>query len=335
MLRDQPRMDAYRDAIMRNAEAIRGKTVLDVGCGTGILSMIAAKAGAMRVFAVEASGMAAHATKLVEHNGLSQTVTVVHGRIEDVELPDKVDVIISEWMGFYLLHESMLNSVLYARDHWLKEGGLVLPSHATLYACPVSMDQYRKEKEEFWSDVCGLDLSPFGEAVAATATAPVVQCIDDAQLLAQPATVADVDCSSVTPQQLVSIRKQLSFHVCKAGRLAGIALWFDCRFEVRSSTGAASSSPPSSSRKRPRQDSSNCQGSAHEHEHHAATASKEAPETDVVLSTAPGRAPTHWMQTIVLLGVYAEVAVGDCVAVSVAVDQDPHNPRVYSISIRT
>jgi SAM-dependent methyltransferase len=163
MLRDRPRMVAYRDAILRNAEAIRGKTVLDVGCGTGILSMLAAKAGAKVVYAVEASGMAALAARLVEHNGLADVVKVMHSRIEDVQLPDKVDVIVSEWMGFYLVHESMMNSVLDARDRWLKPDGLMLPSHATIYACPVSMDQYRRDKLEFWADICGLDFTPFGD----------------------------------------------------------------------------------------------------------------------------------------------------------------------------
>lgn len=141
------------------------------------------------MFAVEASGIASHAAVLVAHNGLGDIVKVINKRIEDVELPHKVDVIISEWMGFYLLHESMLNSVLDARDKWLKgelsevgrrpccqmhtqctptvvlptEDGLMLPSEAVIYACPVSMDQYKKDKVDFWADVCGLDLTPFGQ----------------------------------------------------------------------------------------------------------------------------------------------------------------------------
>jgi protein arginine N-methyltransferase 6 len=53
--------------------------------------------------------------------------------VQDVEVEDKVDVIISEWMGYMLLYESMLPSVLFARDKWLKPGGLILPSHATVY----------------------------------------------------------------------------------------------------------------------------------------------------------------------------------------------------------
>ena len=67
---------------------------------------------------------------------------VLHQKVEDVELSEKVDIIVSEWMGFYLLHESMLDSVLTARDMHLKEDGLMLPSHAQIYAAPCSLTQY-------------------------------------------------------------------------------------------------------------------------------------------------------------------------------------------------
>ena len=62
--------------------------------------------------------MADNAEAIVDHNGYSGVVDVIRGRIEDVVLPEKVDVIVSEWMGFYLLHESMLASVLVARDRY-------------------------------------------------------------------------------------------------------------------------------------------------------------------------------------------------------------------------
>jgi len=60
--------------------------------------------------------MAEYAKLVVLNNGFDETIEVIKGAIEDVELPEKVDVIVSEWMGFYLLHESMLGSVLNARD---------------------------------------------------------------------------------------------------------------------------------------------------------------------------------------------------------------------------
>src|SRR5579885_1830605 len=68
-----------------------------------------------------------------------EKIQVLNCRMEDAQLPEKVDIIVSEWMGFYLIHESMLTSVLFARDKWLKPGGFVWPNKAVLYSAPVSM----------------------------------------------------------------------------------------------------------------------------------------------------------------------------------------------------
>ena len=133
MLRDMERMSAYHDAIKTNAaKHFRGKVVLDIGTGTGILAIWAAQAGARAVYAVEATGVAAHAETMVAAHGLSGVVTVLRGTMEELELPEHVDVIVSEWMGYFLLRESMVQSVLYARDRWLKPGGLMYPATARI-----------------------------------------------------------------------------------------------------------------------------------------------------------------------------------------------------------
>lgn len=105
-------MTAYYDAIRLNAkEHFEGRIVMDVGAGTGVLSIWAAQAGAARVYAVEATAVAGHAEQLVAAQGLSNKITVLRGRVEDIQLPEKVDVILSEWMGYFLLRESMVQSV--------------------------------------------------------------------------------------------------------------------------------------------------------------------------------------------------------------------------------
>merc|ERR1712018_663398 len=138
MLKDEVRTLTYRNSMYHNKHLFKGKTVLDVGCGTGILSMFAAKAGAKKVIGIECSSIVDHARNIVKANHLDDVITLVKGKVEEVELPDgieKVDIIISEWMGYCLFYESMLNTVLHARDRWLAPGGLMFPDRGTLYVC--------------------------------------------------------------------------------------------------------------------------------------------------------------------------------------------------------
>ena len=130
MLQDEVRTLTYRNAMLHNKHLFKDKVVLDVGCGTGILSMFAAKAGAKMVIGVDMSSIAEHAKQIVEDNKLDKVVTIIRGKVEEVSLPEgveKVDIIISEWMGYCLFYESMLDTVLYARDKWLNPGGLMFP----------------------------------------------------------------------------------------------------------------------------------------------------------------------------------------------------------------
>lgn len=146
MLTDHVRMNAYYSAVMQNRELFEGKVVLDVGTGSGILAIWAAKAGASRVYAIEYTDMAKHAQALVAHNNVADVVQVMQTSLEDLELPEKVDIIISEWMGYFLLRESMLDSVIRARDRWLKDDGLMFPSHATMYWAAISNEIDRENK---------------------------------------------------------------------------------------------------------------------------------------------------------------------------------------------
>jgi protein arginine N-methyltransferase 1 len=87
------------------------------------------------------------AREIVERNGMSDKITLLQGKMEEVKLPfDKVDIIISEWMGYFLLYESMMDTVLYARDKYLKPDGLIFPDKATIYMAGIEDGDYKEEK---------------------------------------------------------------------------------------------------------------------------------------------------------------------------------------------
>ena len=150
MLKDTHRTRTYMNSILRNKHLFEGKVVLDIGCGTGILSLFAAKAGAARVIGIDLSRIAEQAKEIVALNKYEDIVTIIRGKVEEVELPDgieKVDVIISEWMGYCGgLYESMLPTVLFARDKWLNEGGALFPDKAIIYVNAIEDADYKEEK---------------------------------------------------------------------------------------------------------------------------------------------------------------------------------------------
>ena len=121
MLQDAVRTGTYFTAILENARDFKDKVVMDVGAGSGILSFFAAMAGARRVYAVEASAMSEHCERLLAGNPrLRDVVVIVNGKVEEVEIPEKVDVMVSEPMGTLLYNERMIESYLLARDRFMR-----------------------------------------------------------------------------------------------------------------------------------------------------------------------------------------------------------------------
>jgi predicted RNA methylase len=123
MIRDRVRTAAFRRAI--NSVVRPGDIVLDVGAGSGILSVFAARAGAAAVYAVERTSIAVLAEQLAAANEVAEIVKVIHGDVIDIELPEPVDVIVSEWLGGFGIDEGILAPIIAARDRWLKPGGVV------------------------------------------------------------------------------------------------------------------------------------------------------------------------------------------------------------------
>jgi len=239
MLKDSVRTESYRRAIMAPG-ICKDKVVLDVGCGTGILSMFAVKAGAKHVYAIECAAIIDQAREIVRANGMEDKITLIRGKVEEVEVPEKVDVLISEWMGYFLMYESMLSSVIYARDKWLKPDGIVLPDKCTLYINAIEDADYRAAKIDWWGNVYGFNMSCIGEIALSE---PLVDTVESRQVVTNDSVLKVYDIAHATKEDaMVMEDAPFTLVAQREDDIHAFVTFFDVQFtqsRVRFSTSPA------------------------------------------------------------------------------------------------
>lgn len=350
MLSDEVRTNAYKKAIFSCSERFKNKVVLDVGAGTGILSVFCAKAGARKVYAVEASNIAQQAQKIVKLNGVGEKVEIIQGILEDISLPEKVDIIVSEWMGYCLLYESMLTSVIVARDRWLKEGGLILPCEASIHLVPICDDEIVCEKVNFWNDMSdcyGVDMSCLAEFARTSFSKEVmVKSISCENILSQPRQMARFDLYTVQHDQLNSVRRRFAFKSFGMADLQGFALWFDVAFPTPSSDGYHPNHHKEGDARTNGAAKVMVSNELHGQQHQVANGGSEKLHGDVnnsqhgvvsgdgiVLSTSPFKPETHWKQSILYLEREHVVEQDTLIEVDVEMSPNSTNKRFLDIKL--
>ncbi|RDA89545.1 hypothetical protein CP533_3755 [Ophiocordyceps camponoti-saundersi (nom. inval.)] len=239
MLKDEVRTRSYMNSIVQNKHLFKDKIVLDVGCGTAILSMFAVKAGAKHVIGVDMSSIVFKAREIVKANGMADKITLIQGKMEEVELPfPKVDIIISEWMGYFLLYESMLDTVLYARDAYLNKDGLIFPDKATIFFAGIEDGEYKEEKIGFWDNVYGFDYTPLKETALSE---PLVDTVELKTVVTDPTSVLTLDLYTCTTADL-NFTAPFRLTTKRADFVHALVAWFDIEFSachkpIRFSTG--------------------------------------------------------------------------------------------------
>ena len=226
MLQDKARTEAYRDYIYKNDELFLDKDVLDVGCGTGILSMFCAKAGAKSVTAVDNSKIVDKSKQIIKKNNLSSVIQIVEGKMEEVQLDTKFDVIISEWMGYALLFECMLDSVISARENHLKPGGLMVPNRASLFLSAVSNTSAYQKRFTFWENVYDFDMS---DIIADLFKGAHVESVEEKHVVSTACGFKHLDLSTVKVPDL-EFTSPFQLQINKSCSLTGFTVYFSCSF---------------------------------------------------------------------------------------------------------
>ncbi|KAI7726455.1 hypothetical protein M8C21_018345 [Ambrosia artemisiifolia] len=181
--------------------------------------------------------MADYAQKLIAGNpSLGQRITVIKGKVEDVELPEKADILISEPMGTLLINERMLESYVIARDRFLVPNGKMFPTVGRIHMAPFS-DEYLfieiANKSLFWQqqNYYGVDLTALhGTAFQGYFSQPVVDAFDP-RLLVAPSISHVINFTTVKEEDLYEINIPLKFTASVGTRIHGLACWFDVLFD--------------------------------------------------------------------------------------------------------
>lgn len=218
MIADKVRMDAYLRAL---ENAITPQScVLDIGSGSGVFAMMAAKLGARKVYAIEPDDIIGLARRLIRDNGFSDRITLIQADARDVTLDQSADVIVSDLGGHLPWHGDHLPVIDYARTQFLASDGAMIPAVDRIFAAVVSSEEVTRRN--VWRKAPhGLDLKAAAEPAALEFRA---QRFDPEDLLSAAIPVATVDYRASLE---TDFEQQVEIDITRTGSACGVALWFD------------------------------------------------------------------------------------------------------------
>jgi hypothetical protein len=231
MLHDDRRTSDYIAAIA--AEVRPDDIVLDIGTGSGVLAVAAARAGARHVYAVEASDIADVAARVFVANGVQERVTLLPGWSRHIELPKRADVLVSEVIGNEPFEEEILETTLDARHRLVKRNARLLPSTLTLFARPLLLPEAELRQRTFgraavarWDDLYGIDFTPLLDA---SGPGPVHTITEGEVVATWPPVgpVAQLVAVDLTSISRPSLEAQADVVVDPPGRVNAIAVTFE------------------------------------------------------------------------------------------------------------
>ena len=217
MLADELRTTSFLSAIKASVKP--GDVVVDIGTGTGVLSVFAAKAGASRVYAIEQEPIIEVARDIASRNGLSDIITFIEGSSLEIEIPERADVLITETIGNMALDEGIIAWITDARERFLKPGAITIPLDIDVIASLVCVPAEYENIERWSQPLLGLDFFPLGRIARNN-----IHWVDlsRAEFASRPVSVFSTDFSgAAAPMSTVE-----TVEAIKDVNVHGIGVWF-------------------------------------------------------------------------------------------------------------
>ncbi len=221
MVADGARMSAYAGAL--EGAVTPGSVVVDIGAGTGVLSLMACKLGARRVFAIELADVLGAAQELARENGVADRIVFIRADSRTIELPERADVIVSDLRGSLPLHEDHIEVIIDARERFLAPGGVLIPERDVLWAAVA-------ECPELYEDHVGPPSAPHGvtlnSALARLRNLHGYQrgAGSTEQLLVEPASWTEIVYRTARSEPSTG---KLAWEVARDGVAHGVLVWFE------------------------------------------------------------------------------------------------------------
>jgi len=206
--------------------------VLDLGCGTGIHTLFACRAGAKKVYAVESESIIQIAKNVIAANGYSDRVEFVHADSRTVQLPEKVDVLVSN-VGFFY----SMKCLPHAARAFLKPNGHMIPRLAQFHFVPYSDAAFYRQNVKFWDQPkYGFD---FSSAKSMASHHPHYRVMNPKNFLAQPLTVAPIEFAKADRERF---HCEFEMKFARPGVVHALGGWYD--FHASGKEAFLSNKPP-------------------------------------------------------------------------------------------
>lgn len=239
MVADRVRVEAYARAIRDSVRP--GSVVVEIGTGTGLFAILAARQGARRVYAIECDDIIETARRNAAANGCANAIEFIHALSTRVELPERADVVISDMRGVLPYHERHLDAIVDARTRFLTPGGRLIPASDRLWASCVEAGEVHGEMTDAWSEAtCGAELGASRELVLNSWRRMQAS---GGQLLGAPVPCGAIDYLEVQRADF-NFTARVALAASRAGIAHGICLWFDATLAEGVEFSSAPAAPP-------------------------------------------------------------------------------------------